>query len=215
MLNMNLKCRFQISNHSLLNKRTHEIIQYLAHHKQVQNLITASGEKAEADILGRFWGPTMKSIEGKGISGSHWGQSVEDKTHCKTRFEWYDIQQVFIEYWYVPAYFFAYQNYYKELYRKSTVTTTQETLMTNKLLPFLISIVMSMCKNNLELQKIFFSRISPPETFICFSSYLSIPRPLIIITLGTQDFPCTTPATIHDDMKHPTIPVPIWQLPTL
>lgn len=39
--------------------------------------------------------------------------------------------------------------------------------------------------------------------------------PLIRITLSTQDCPWATPATLCDDVNHPTIPGPIWQLPTL
>lgn len=39
--------------------------------------------------------------------------------------------------------------------------------------------------------------------------------PHITIRRSPQNFPCATPATLCDDVNHPTNPGPIWQLPTL
>ncbi len=101
--------------------------------------------------------------------------------------------------------------YSMSLWSVMHATTTQWWLINC----YLIGTVRSVCKIDLKLQKI--SRIIPPETFIAFPPFCLSPNvaPLITITLSTQDLPCTTPATLCDDMNHPTIPVPIWQLPAL
>lgn len=96
---------------------------------------------------------------------------------------------------------------------QTATTTTQE--KSDDWNCYLISIDRSVCKIDFELQNI--STIIPPATFTAFAPFFLFPDdfPLITITLSTQDFPCTTPATLCDDVNHPTITVPIWQLPTL
>lgn len=81
---------------------------------------------------------------------------------------------------------------------------------------YLISIVRAVCKIHF-----FHSRKKkdfPPQKYSLLSPfpvYHGMLPALITITLSTRDFPCATPATLCDDVNHPTIPGPIWQLPTL